>query len=277
MSNKRLLRLFMAVSIFLTGALPVLAEQNAEKAESPFRVNLKIDLPVIAISTLTAVSVRYLEGSLPRNHISYLDSSRVNKMDRSVIGYHYPGWNVASHVGTILIPVATLSLSLIELPRFGWNGVIEDFLIAGEALSASAMLNQIVAGAMPRPRPYMYRVSSWYRQSRHSSWDWRSFYSGHAGSCFAVTTAFSYIFMMRYPESKLIPLVWVVSMVSSSMVAIARPLAGEHFWSDTIIGSVFGVAWGILIPVLHERQPVRKEGDVKVSLSGNALSLTCFF
>lgn len=272
-----LLSFTVTIIILIGTAATVQADETRAEAFSPFFVNLKVDIPVTFISTLVAVSVRYLEGNLPRAHISKLNSSSVNAMDRSVIGYHYPGWGTAGHVGTIVIPAATLCLSLIELPQFGWHGVLEDFLIVGESLAMSAMLNQIVAGSMPRPRPYMYRAANWYKQANNSSWDWRSFYSGHAGSCFAVTTAFSYIFMNRYPKSKWVPAVWVISMAASSVVSIARPLAGEHFWSDTLVGAAIGCAWGILIPVLHQKKTVKEKGDVDVSFSLNTLSLTCYF
>ncbi len=277
MRNKIKTCISLVVLTFLCTAPALHAEGAEAKSVSPFFVNLKVDLPVTLISTLVAVSVRYLEGNLPRAHITRLNPGSVNAMDRSVIGYHYPGWGTTGHVGTIVVPAATLCLSLIELPRFGWHGVLEDFLIVGETLALSAMLNQIVAGTMPRPRPYMYRASNWYRQANNSSWDWRSFYSGHAGSCFAVTTAFSYIFMNRYPKSRWVPAVWVIGMVTSSMVSISRPLAGEHFWSDTLVGAAIGCAWGVLVPVLHQKKPVKEKGDVDVSFSLNTLSMTCYF
>lgn len=277
MNRKNILYAIFSVFIIFGTAFPTLAAEGSEKPVSPFQVNLKVDLPVLTIGTLTAVSVRFLEGSLPSRHYSLLDSSRVNPLDRSSIGYHYPGWGMVGDIGTILVPAATLCMSFIEVPKFGWYGFLEDFLIVGEAVALSSMLNQIVAGAMPRPRPYMYRVYTWHKQARNSSWDWRSFYSGHAGSCFAATIAFSYIFTTRYPDSKWIPAVWVMSVVTSSLIGISRPLAGEHFWTDTIIGSVMGCAWGLLIPVLHQRKTKMESGDVSVSVSMNTLSLTCYF
>lgn len=267
----------LIVLTFLCKAPALHAEEAEANAVSPFFVNLKVDLPVTFISTLVAVSARYLEGNLPRAHITKLNPGSVNAMDRSVIGYHYPGWGTTGHVGTIVVPVTTLCLSLIELPRFGWHGVLEDFLIVGETLALSAMLQQIVAGAMTRPRPYMYRATNWYNQANNSSRDWRSFYSGHTGSCFAATTAFSYLFMTRYPKSKWVPAVWVISMAASSVVAISRPLSGEHFWSDIMVGAAIGCAWGILIPVLHQKKTVKEKGDVDVSVSLNTLSMTCYF
>ncbi|MBN2158741.1 MAG: phosphatase PAP2 family protein [Spirochaetes bacterium] len=277
MPNKIVSCLLLPVFFLLAVAFPARAEEKKEKAASPFFVNLKVDLPVITISTLTAVSVRILVGSLPRSHITNLDTSRVNSMDRPVIGYQFPGWGLAGDIGCVLVPAATMCLSFVELPKYGWSGMIEDFLIVGEAVAVSSMFNQIVAGAMPRARPYMYRYTLMRKQARNSSWDWRSFYSGHAGACFSATIAFSYLLTVRYPESKWLPAAWVMSVATSSLVGISRVFAGEHFWSDTIIGSVIGACFGILIPVLHQRKPEIARGDVRLSFSADKLGMTCYF
>lgn len=252
-------------------------EKRDEKKRSPFFVNLKIDIPVIAMGTLVATSVLMLEDSLPKGHQSDLKPGRVNILDRPVISYNYRRWGIVGDIGTVAIPAAMLCLSFAELPEYGWRGVLEDFLIVGEAIAVSSMMNEIVACAMPRPRPYMYKPYTWFHDARKSSWDWRSFYSGHAGAPFAASTAFSYLFTMRHPGSPWVPVVWTISLAASSLVAISRPLASQHFWTDIIIGAAIGSAWGILIPVLHERPTEKAPGDVRFVFSPSVAGAICYF
>ena len=277
MQGKNIVHVLLAVVFFFSITEKGRAEENEAKKVSPFKVNLKIDIPVMGISTLVATSVLFLDDNLPKGHDSDLSRGKVNVMDRSVIGNSSEEWDIFGTVGTILVPAAAVCMSFIELPDYGWDGVIEDIIIIGESISVASMVNQLVAGAMPRARPYMYDPLTRQKQARNSSWDWRSFYSGHAGACFAATTAFSYLFTVRHPHHKLIPAVWAVSLASSSMVAVSRPLAGEHFWSDTIIGSVIGLAWGILIPALHQKSLLTKAGDVRLSFSGDTIGMRYYF
>jgi len=254
------------------------AEENRKDVkQSPFSVNLKVDLPVIVMGTLVATSVLMLEDSLPQGHMSSLKPGRVNVLDRPVINYNYRRWGLVGDIGTVLVPGAMLCMSFVSLPDYGWRGVLEDFLIVGQAIAVSSMMNEIVACAMPRPRPYMYKPNTWYYHARKSSWDWRSFYSGHAGAPFAASTAFSYLFTVRHPHSPWVPAVWTMSLAASTLVAVSRPLAGEHFWTDIIIGAAIGGAWGILIPVLHERSGKIEPGDVRFVFSPSAAAAVAYF
>lgn len=281
MAGKRYLYCLLIVIICFTVTGNVLADvteaNNAGTKKSPFFVNLKVDIPVIAIGTLVATSVLMLEDNLPKSHKSNLKPGSVNPLDRPVIGYHFHGWDLFGHIGTVAIPAAMLCLSFVELPEYGWSGMLEDFLIVGEVIAVSSMMNEIVACAMPRPRPYMYRPAAWFHEARKSSWDWRSFYSGHSGAPFAASTAFSYIFTRRYPHSPWVPAVWTLSYAASALVAISRPLARQHFWTDIMVGAAIGTAWGILIPVLHERNARMDEFFVRFVASPGAAGAILYF
>ncbi|MBN1531285.1 MAG: phosphatase PAP2 family protein [Spirochaetes bacterium] len=202
---------------------------SGENAQSPFQIDLAVDISLTGISAAAALATYLYGENLTRTHYSIRSRSGLNRLDRSVIGNDSEGFRIAGDIGSVAVPAAALCMSLMEYPRWGWNGVAEDFLIVGETLAISSCLENITVNLFPRRRPYMYDLRLKLRNERRTVWDTRSFYSGHAASPFAATTAFSFIFTMRRPQSPWVPLVWAASMAASSLVAVSRPLAGEHF------------------------------------------------
>jgi membrane-associated phospholipid phosphatase len=61
-----------------------------------------------------------------------------------------------------------------------------------------------------------------------------SFPSGHAATAFAAATAVALV----YPRLR------VPALVLAALVAVSRTYLGVHYWSDVIVGSLFGVAVG---------------------------------
>jgi undecaprenyl-diphosphatase len=73
--------------------------------------------------------------------------------------------------------------------------------------------------------------------------DSTSFPSGHAATAFAAATAVG----MLHPRLR-VPL-----LVLAGMVALSRVYLGVHFWSDVLVGSLLGVAIGLLTVRIFQR------------------------
>ncbi len=266
-----------ATLLILFTVIPTAVESKTPQKTSPFEINMYVDIPLIGMGAIIASSALLLEDQLPQTHDAVIDKNRLNALDRTVVGNNSRAFDITGNIGTALVPSVALCLSLLSLKEYGWHGVLEDFIIIGEALALSSIFNQVIAGAFPRARPYMYDETLREEKAHNTAWDWRSFYSGHAGSCFATTTAFSYLFTVRNPGSPWIPVVWSISMASSATVAVSRVMAGEHFWSDIMVGSIVGCAWGLIIPILHQKKTYVKKGEVQVALLADRAGVVYWF
>ncbi|MBN1533547.1 MAG: phosphatase PAP2 family protein [Spirochaetes bacterium] len=268
--------LLLTVSLLLAAAGAFSAESDARRS-SPFVVHCCVDIPVIAVSTVTSLAFPLYDRSVPRSQLWVSSRGSLCGMDRWVIGKENDGLRLAGDVGTVVVPAAALCLSLLEYPSWGWSGVIEDFLIAGEALAVSAVIRTFVCRAFPRPRPYMYDLNLKREHERNYRWDIQSFFSGHASSCFAATTALSFVYTVRNPGSIWVPVLWAGGILTSTFVTISRPLAGEHFWSDALVGSAAGILCGIAIPVLHLASIHNGDSEVRIVITAGFCAASCSF
>ena len=88
--------------------------------------------------------------------------------------------------------------------------------------------------------------------------DSTSFPSGHAATAFAAATAVSVL----HPRFRA-PL-----LALAVMVALSRVYLGVHFWSDVLVGSLLGVAIGLLTARLFQRG--QRERQERVRSPGSA-------
>lgn len=83
------------------------------------------------------------------------------------------------------------------------------------------------------------------------------------------------MFADYYPDSKLKPFVWGVSIGLPALTGYLRIRAGQHYPSDIVAGYALGAAVGWLVPTLHKR-PIGGKGFT-VSPTGNGVHMTYRF
>lgn len=223
-----------------------------ERAESPFRVDPWVDVPLTLVSTLLWGLPELVE---PRTITPLCDPCSpqdVPFIDRGVIDYDFnlKANEIASHIVSGLLFTASYGLSLKSVDHYGWEAVFEDVVLLTQTLSVKGVLFQVVSRTVQRPRPVLYRddvdpdlpamVTSY-----------RSFFSGHTASAFSAAVAASYIYSVRWPESRWRGYVWALSLTAASTVGLLRVTSGRHFWSDVLVGAIVGTSSGIIVPALH--------------------------
>ena len=256
--------------IGIVSVLSVAAPAQAGERESAldFRVNVYADLPVIAVSGALWAVPSAMDASNSLDMCApTCDPQDVNSWDRRVIPNHSSGAKRASDVLVVSLPLQALWLVIGDGLHLGAEDAVADTLILTEVLAVSNALNQLVKSAVERPRPYMYREDDGSGLRKDNADDYRSFYSMHTNTVFAVLTGTAVIFSLRYPSHPFKWFLWTAALAGGATVAALRVLAGKHFFTDVITGAVTGIASGIAIPASHlRRRP--KPLPVEIAPSG---------
>lgn len=238
-------------------APPAPPAATAPPPGSPFRVDLRVDLPLTAAALVAGLMPELFKGELARPSCGLsCDPASVNALDRTVIGNRSPGAQVVSDVflgAAIALPFgADLLDVLVTRPRDGARGLGADALVLAETFALNFLVNNVVKYAVARPRPLAYDPQ--FEEEKRLDPDAAlSFYSGHSSTAFAMATAYSYLFMKRHPRSRWVIPVWILSEGLAASTAFLRVHAGKHFYTDVLTGAAVGAAAGLLIPVLHHR------------------------
>jgi membrane-associated phospholipid phosphatase len=266
--------LFLCATLNLV-SVSTAASAAAEVTSYYFTTNLNLDLPIIAVSS----AIWAVPSAMDRSRnldlcLPYCDPDSINPWDRRVVPHHNENAKIASDVLVVALPAQALWLVLLDSQRLGAKAGVSDVIILAEVLGVQAAVNQIVKTAVKRPRPYMYREESLDGLRKNNADDYRSFYSSHTSTVFAVLTGASTIVSLRYPHSGLKWLMWTVAMAGGASVAMLRTLAGKHFYTDVLIGGIAGIGVGVAVPLLHCK---RQKSNRKVTLHPSGLGLAGTF
>jgi membrane-associated phospholipid phosphatase len=247
--------------VCLTATLALLAP--AARAETPsnvtpYEVDPTVEIPVTVVAFALAGAPRLWVGKLIDGPDCGLecDPRSVNPLDRTVIGLRS---QTAAHVSdaafisSMLLPHALGALdALLADAHDGLDGYATDTLILLETLTWTLAINNAFNMAVQRPRPIAYDASI-DADIRTDANQALSFFSGHTSASFAMATAYSRLFMQRHPDSPAVLPVWLGSHALATTTALGRVGAGQHFWSDVLVGALVGITMGNVVPRLHER------------------------
>ena len=105
-------------------------------------------------------------------------------------------------------------------------------------------------GLLPRYRPFMYGDSPPAELLADED-RYFAFPSGHTTMAFTGASFLTYMFLTKYPDSKLKIPVIIGSVLLAVSTATLRVLSGQHFVTDVLAGAVIGTACGLMVPVMH--------------------------
>jgi membrane-associated phospholipid phosphatase len=133
----------------------------------------------------------------------------------------------------------------------------EAILIYAETLAINSLLTGAAKYLVQRPRPYLYdrspAVQAYARSSGRGGQ--LSFFSGHSSIAFASAVAGAQLFAVRSRSTAARAAVWGIELAFAAATANLRVRAGQHYYSDVVVGSIVGAAVGVTVPLLHLRYP----------------------
>jgi phospholipid/cholesterol/gamma-HCH transport system permease protein len=217
--------------------------EELPRGESPYRLSLVIDMPVLVIgATLWIVPYALITNELEGPFCGTSTTPPCNKNDINVFdrwatnyAFSWAGW--VSNGIVYATPVVAFALKLADYGPRNYRGWMTDIIVDAEAVAWSGVFNEIFRRSVRRPRPFLYEPGV-DQDNRDKVEATLSYYSGHTSALFALSVAASYTYQLRHPHSRwLIPL-WIGAMTISTAEAILRIFSGDHFPTDVIVGAL---------------------------------------
>lgn len=229
----------------------VLFAQEIKAQEGPYKLNLKVDIPVIAVG-MGASYYGYFHKILKKTPsdpatIASLDPNDISKFNRPatrqnqkngslITDYFFTG--IAAPLFLIADPGVRSDLGTVSLMYL-------------EALSITGMLYTMTAGHVNKYRPYAYNPDVPF-DKRMRKGAKNSFYGGHPSATAAGMFFLASVFSDYHPESNWKYVLWSAAGASTLGNAYFRYKAGQHFPTDLMIGVGIGTAIGIGVPYFHK-------------------------
>jgi membrane-associated phospholipid phosphatase len=192
----------------------------------------------IALSTLVSVdqSSRWHTQMLP--------------FDDRLKGRYSPG---AAELSNILLTADVVAPGALFLGSGLNRATGARMVVYAETILVQFALDAMVKPWVGRPRPYVYSddptvVAYAQGKGRDSHF---SFYSVHASTSFSASVAGAYLYAQSTSDTNARAAVWGVELALAAATSDLRTRAGQHFYSDVLVGASIGSTLGVLIPYLH--------------------------
>ncbi|MGB1003517.1 MAG: phosphatase PAP2 family protein [Salibacteraceae bacterium] len=248
---------------------------NLALAQFPYTLNKKTDFLISGVGLATVVSGQLITNgneALTISQVNDLNSKDVNSFDRNAINNYSESSDKLSEA--FLMGTAISSLSLLadkevrqELLTVGVMGV--------EVLALNFGLANMSKGILLRNRPYAYNPE--VSIDRKLEVDARySFYSRTTATTASISFFTAKVFSDLHPNSKWKPVVWGGAIIVPALTAYAKVDAGEHFYTDVLIGYSMGALIGYFVPVMHLKSK-RTGAEIKVQPNMNGVIATMTF
>lgn len=260
--------------IALFGCGAVVAQTSADSS-SPYKINSKVDIPIVVAGAAWdayGFSQESKKDGLTQEKVESLSKKDINWFDRWAVRPYNKSVDNLSYVPFFVAMPLPLVVFGID------NRMRKDFwkltYLYGEAIILTGALYTASVHYVNRSRPLVYESAS-PMETRRSSNSQNSFFAGHVAlvgtSVFFIAQAYA----DYHPESRYKWAFFTGAGVITGLTAYWRSRAGEHFPSDIALGSVVGVASGMLTPILHRTKIIRnkKLSILPVSSRGAGLAL----
>lgn len=241
-----------------------------------YQLYWEIDVPVLGVAAvLGAARIARTEGNSPAFCVQQIpeeqretvacDPDELNPIDRPVAGRWSPEWSTTSDY--LLLGLGAAPIAVLWIDE-GFVSMLNDVVVIYQSTLIAAALSGISSMSAGRGRPYVYGTEAPVG-ARISPEGGLAFFSGHSAMAFALSTSTFWTLQRTHPTDALPWVALGVGTAGASSVALARVLAGRHFPTDVIAGTVVGTGIGTLIPMLHgiPVQVIPEVDDESASLS----------
>ena len=243
--NKRILIPFI-VSISLMFSGPI-NRQSYTKINDSYN-NIEINNYWLALQISTFL---YLEYGID-HHVNVNKKPAPNKVDqyfRKQVKWSTSKMDHAASISDLLLYgafVGTIPLVPIILNK----NYSEALKMSLNVISLNGIITNLVKMTVKRQRP-----DSYYKTRTDADDSFRSFFSGHTSTTFALGTSNAILLSEAYPEKKKI--IWFASTSLATATGYLRIAGDKHYLSDVLCGGIVGY---LVAKYLHKRKDAKESG-----------------
>ena len=133
------------------------------------------------------------------------------------------------------------------------RGAVDRTIVYTESLAGALLLASATKTFVGRPRPYTYSPdpqaqAHTKKKGRDAR---RSFFSGHSTTAFVSAAAGGALYAGHEADPNRRAAAWGSGALLAAATANLRVRAGEHFYSDVLVGALVGTTVGTVVPALH--------------------------
>jgi membrane-associated phospholipid phosphatase len=242
---------------------PAVARAGGSDQVHPLRHDVAVDVAVTATAFALAIGAELGKADLAAAECRWCQVGGLDRSARDALRWRSPesAARVSDFTGLALAPLSafgTLAASGFDAGAGRSAGV--DALLLAEALSLSALANQVVKLSFGRERPFVHALAPADKaRTKHTADNNLSFYSGHTDATMTLATAGGTLASLR--GYRLAPLVWGSGLAISALTGYLRIAADKHYLTDVLAGALIGASIGVLVPlVFHGREDAPAPG-----------------
>lgn len=251
-----------------TADQPMASTTPAEPGRAVFVADPVLDGAVLSIGGGVAFLSAMIEGTgelRPQQISPSFKTSKLLSIDRVAVTQTIdPNAATLSNVGLITaVGYAVVDPVLSGFREHSATATVADYVMYGEAITATNALTEIAKLAVRRPRPIAYvefnkcKAGLKPNQDPSIACDNRvtdsalSFFSGHVSTVASISAAATYLAFTRSPHSWRPWATLGGGVALTTWVAYERVRSGAHFPTDVIAASLAGAGVGVIVVHLH--------------------------
>ncbi len=213
-----------------------------------YQLSWEVDLPMLLVPGIIMLGWPLSDTFAPPHCAPVCSPEGLNALDAPSAGLYSEAWTMASDIGVAVMLAGAVMIPFVDEEPLD---ALNDLVVIAQAVAWTEALAILTSMASRRPRPMMYSESA-PLEMRNDPDSALSFFSGHTGTAFAVSTALFQTLRRRHPDSALPWITLAVGDAIGIFISVGRVKAGRHFPTDVLAAAVVGTSVGLLVPALHD-------------------------
>ena len=176
----------------------------------------------------------YLEYGID-HHVSVNEKSAPNQVDqyfRNQVKWSASKMDQAASISDLILYGAFIG-TIPLVPAFSNNNYSKALKMSLNVISLNGIITNIVKMTVKRQRP-----DSFYKTRADADDSFRSFFSGHTSTTFALGTSNAILLSEAYPDKR--DLIWFANLSLATATGYLRIAGDKHYLSDVLCGGIVG-------------------------------------